>query len=180
MKSYHWPRVKAEQAQMVKLLAMRTPVLSIDPGSTGGAVFWVNGVPVEGVPFRAFNGYGDLRLRAARLKPRLVILEEAFIGKGIKAALRLGFWRGFAAATAHQAFIGEQTLLEVSQGAWKTELPRDGIPEGAPWDSAAHALACELLAERYPLAIVPRDDGIRSALGIGHWWHRKAGRCTIP
>lgn len=90
-------------------------VLGIDPGTLvlgygavvdreEGPVLLAAGVlrapAKEGVPQRLGYMASELEALIARLKPSVVVVEEAFCGKSVQSALRIGEARGVALAAA--------------------------------------------------------------------------------
>lgn len=164
--------------------AKHSSFLTIDPGSKGGWVLWLENEPVEAGFFHEFAGYVDMEMAVAREKISFVILEGAYIGDSAAAALKLGFWRGFAAATlrraCHPATRSKLTVMQVMAISWQSKLPRVQ-PEGHPWDKDAKTLATNYIFDHHtrlgkPLsrwAIHPasQKEGIASALGMGDWWN---------
>lgn len=149
--------------------------MTIDPGSKGGGVIYVERKPVESFTVLGATGYYQMAPIVRRYKVGLFIIETAFVGKSPSAGLKLGFWRGYAVASIRHAGPWPMSFVEVTPSTWQAKLPRDNIPEGQPWDKVSKTFATWQLAERI-LGERPKHDAVASAIGIGHWWNSLAGQ----
>lgn len=167
MRLVKWQKKRARF--LLETFGSHTNIMAIDPGNKGGGLVFTNGIARESFVFRGVTGYHQVAPLVRRYEIGLFILEDAFAGKGLRAALKLGFWRGYVTNEIAHACPWPTTVIEVSPSTWQARLPRDGLPQHQPWDRDAKTFATWQVAEHY-LGERPDHDAVASACGIGHWW----------
>ncbi|MHC5037838.1 MAG: crossover junction endodeoxyribonuclease RuvC [Planctomycetota bacterium] len=150
-------------------------VLGIDPGTrrvgwgvletSGGAVKVLGFGCVDatgkgkGIVERAGIIYAGIDEVVRRFTPTCMALEEAFFGRSVKAALRIGEGRGFAMAVA------ANRGLPVFEYAPKT------VKKAAVGTGAAHkSQVQEMIRRALNLDVLPEPDDAADALAVA-WCH---------
>lgn len=103
--------------------------------------------------------HGELSLLIAKHRPSIVVLEQAFYGKSIQAAIRLGEGRGVALLAASQAGID---VAEYSPAIVKKAVVGFGTADKSQVGSMVQALL------RLPAPLQPADASDALALAICH------------
>lgn len=157
-------------------------MLGIDPGTRVvgyGAVAWVRGSaryvrcgvirPKRGleVPERLGAIRAGLDGVIARLRPKVVVVEEAFVARSVQSALRIGEGRGVALSCATVA------------GARIEQMPPSVAKKALTGNGGAHKeQVAAMVVRALNLPSVPQPDDATDALALALAWLQR--RTPIP